>query len=278
MTPEIQCTTFLCNGADAPTERSNTNLKHLNYLPINGERPNVNLGLPNFVRGVYHIPARSLDLLEIAAFVFAGDRLTSRGRKDAVEFHSWPRSFHFAIRVRDFDFWSRDDVRTALAEALEFVTGDFEYRFTFQSGHSTPPADLFDREEFVAAPKDTLTIALFSGGLDSLAGIIQRVNETDDTIYLVSHQSRTGTTKTQRSLFRALVRDYPDRVVLYPFRTNLKTVRAAEESQRTRSFLFGSIALVLANTYSTNRFAVFENGVTSINFTRRDELLTRARQ
>ena len=56
---------------------------------------NVKLGLPNFVRDVYHLPDRTLDLLELAAYVYCADRMSSRGPKVAVEYQAWARSFHF---------------------------------------------------------------------------------------------------------------------------------------------------------------------------------------
>jgi hypothetical protein len=63
----------------------------LNYLPDDPNRL-VTLRLPNFVDQFYHLPNRILDLLELAAYVFAADRATFRGAKDAVEYHAWPRT------------------------------------------------------------------------------------------------------------------------------------------------------------------------------------------
>ena len=54
----------------------------------------------------------------------------SRGSKDNVEYHSWSRLFHFAIKVRDFDFWNMPDVKEKLKEALVFMSGDRAYHFT----------------------------------------------------------------------------------------------------------------------------------------------------
>ena len=211
--------------------------------------------------------------MEIAAYVFAGDRLTHRGSKVGVEYHRWARNLHFVLRVRDHAFWSQPEVQDALKSALVFVTGDQAYEFTFQPGHNTPPTSLFDREEFQVVTTEGLSIILFSGGLDSLTGTVQRLRETDDGICLVSHVSQGGTIKTQRRLAGALKRDYPQRVNHYQFRTHLQTVRAKEESQRSRSFLYGSIAFALAMGFGRDRFFIYENGITSLNFTRREDLL-----
>ena len=45
-----------------------------------------------------------------------------------------------------------------------------------------------------------------------------------------------------------------------------------EETQRTRSFLYTSIACAIATAYGQDSFTVFENGITSINFPRREDL------
>ena len=259
---------FLCNGESLPDDMDGVPGTALDYRPQIGNA-NVRLGLPDFVQSVYHLPDRFLDLLEIAAYVFAGDRLTLRGSKNTVEYHSWARNLHYVMRVRDHAFWSRSDVQDALRAALLFMTGDQSYDFTFQPGHSTPPADLFDSEVFQVESADSLSVMLFSGGLDSLAGAVQRLEETNDRVCLVSHQSsQPSIVRTQDSLVKALQGEYPGRVHHYRFRTNLRRIRAKEETQRTRSFLYGSIAFAIAHTFGRDRVFVYENGITSLNFTR----------
>ena len=125
---------FLCNGENLPDDMDGVPGTALDYRPQIGNS-NVRLGLPDFVQSVYHLPDRFLDLLEIAAYVFAGDRLTLRGSKNTVEYHSWARNLHYVMRVRDHAFWSRTDVQDALRAALLFMTGDQSYDFTFQPGH-----------------------------------------------------------------------------------------------------------------------------------------------
>ena len=72
----------LCNRASPPEESSNDKgFIILDYLDREGGLTNVKLGLPNFVRDVYHLPERTLDLLELAAYVYCADRMSSRGRR-----------------------------------------------------------------------------------------------------------------------------------------------------------------------------------------------------
>ena len=264
---------FMCNGALLPDGVELPECTVLDYRASGSEQPVVRLGLPDFVRSIFYVPDRCLDLLEIAAYAFAADRLTARGSRDAVEYQSWSRSLHFLVRVRDYEFWRQSSVRKALTDALQFATGDHAYEFTFQAGHTTPPTSLFDRESFSMEPGGDLSVMLFSGGIDSLAGAVHRLEETSEHVCLVSHLSQGGTIRTQRGLAYALQQHYSGRVSPYQFKTNLQKVQRREETQRSRPFLFGSIAFALATAFGRDRFCVYENGVTSLNFARRDDLI-----
>lgn len=265
----------LCNGAadDGLDQTQPRKVLALDYVDRGEVRPNVRLSLPRFVQNVYHLPDRLLDLLEIAAYVFCADRTISRGARDAVEYHAWSRNWEFVVKVRDHDFWSRPAVVNKLTKALVFMTGDREFAFTFQPGHATPPTSLFDGADFGVETARSRSIVLFSGGLDSLAGALHQLNNTDSKVCLVSHRSQTGTVRTQNALVSALKARYPNRVEHYPFECNLRGNRPPDESQRTRAFLFTSIAYSLANRLGTSSFMVFENGVTSLNFARRQDAM-----
>ena len=261
---------ILASGAKGPRETKAA--LQLHY--VEGQAGQlVRIGLPQFVRDVYHLPPRILDLLEIASYIFATDRYISRGPKDAVEYHAWARHIDFHIGVRDIDFWSRAAVTKALSDGLTFMSGDAEYTFNFEPGHSTPPTSLFDQAGFSVDLGDAeMVVTLFSGGLDSLCGALDLLNSKDHKVVLVSHQSQPGTVRTQRALVDALKAKYPGRVYHYSFPCTLRGVRAREETQRTRSFLYASIAYAIASAYGQDGFYVCENGVTSINLRRREDL------
>jgi hypothetical protein len=262
---------ILANGAKSPTGCDDPLV--LNYLGHDSER-NVRIGLPKFVRDVYHLPDRVLDLLEIASYVFAGDRRICRGAKDSVEYDSWSRILHFYIRVRDYEFWNDSSVRERLSQAIEFMTGDLRVSFSFEPGHATPLTSLFDRPGFSLEQDDSVpSVTLFSGGLDSLCGVVDFLTESKGKVVLVSHESRPGTVHTQQALVKALDGQFPGRVFPYAFGCTLKDIRASEETQRSRSFLYTAIAYAIASAHGENSLNVYENGVTSINLHRREDLM-----
>lgn len=131
-----------CNGASAEVHREKDEPEPLVLDYLTDSR--VRIQLPDFVRSIGSIPPRVLDLIEIAAYIFCADRLTSRGQRDSLVYDSWSRQFHFVIKVRDESFWCRDTTIEKLSNLLLFITGDREYQFQFMSGHSTNPTHLFE--------------------------------------------------------------------------------------------------------------------------------------
>ena len=259
-----------CNGASADGHKD---VLRLEYSPGSSKR-NVRLGLPRFVTELLHIPPRTLDLLELAAYVYAADRYTSRGSRGAVEFHSWSRRFCIRMKVRDVTFWNREEVQQALRECLTFMTGDADFSFVFSAGHKTPPTNLFDQEGFSVPTTDAIhRVALFSGGLDSLSGAVQMLKDSDASLVLVSHHSQPTSKQVQRQLANALNGRFPGRASLYGFECTLKGIRAVEETQRSRSFLYCSIGYALARAYQKDALTIYENGVTSMNLARREDLM-----
>lgn len=268
----------LCGSVNLPRKYKKLPSAHVHKLSINPAVPghNVNLELPHFVKSLNcHFPDRIKDLLEIAGYVYAADRLIGRGSTDSLEYHSWSRELNFIIRVRDKDFWVNPDISKALAEALTFVSGDKGYSFSFEGGgQDFGQGNLYDHENIALEKKENSIIALFSGGLDSLAGALEILTTTDKNLILVSHRSNTtGVAKIQKGIHALLDKDFPGRIQYFPFFCNLRGERAVEETQRTRIFLYTAIAYSLSTLVSEKEIHVFENGVTSLNFSKRADLI-----
>ena len=266
---------FLCNGATL--SEINDKDSHVHELRYIGDDAKVNIKLNQFIQSVNHLPEIVLDLLEIAGYVFAADRRAARGKNDSVEYHNWSRFMRFVIKVRSHEFWNREKVKNKLSQALTFMTGDRGYKFEFQSSHKTEPVGLFDKEGFnlAACYTGSTSVILFSGGLDSLAGVIKHLEENPQkTVLLVSHQSGQPSTKrTQDKLFGSLKEKYQSKIEHFKFECNLKGDRAREETQRTRAFLYSVVAFAIANSLQNDEFFFYENGITSLNFPRSQDLI-----
>jgi 7-cyano-7-deazaguanine synthase in queuosine biosynthesis len=266
----------LCSDAALPKglgKGVDNHILKLSYDP-NSISHNVNIELPHFKESIsVHIPDRVKDLLEIAGYIYAADRMIKRGKNDDLEYHSWARNLHFVLKVRDLKFWKQKTTIKLLSEALLYVSGDNKINFSFVGGgHDIGQLNAFDIEGINPEIKKKSSIALFSGGLDSLAGVLDTLENTTNDVILISHRANPGTTKTQKGIHKRLVEDYPGRIKYYPFHCTVKN-RALEETQRTRIFLYTSIAFSLATIYKENEILVFENGITSINFSKRADLI-----
>jgi 7-cyano-7-deazaguanine synthase in queuosine biosynthesis len=246
----------------------------MHYRSESDAHHKLNINYDRFTGHFLHLPDRIKDLIEIASYIFAADRIAFRGSYEAVEYQRWSREINIAIRVRDKDFWNTLKVQEKLSKALVFMTGDLNWNFHFDGGITSQMDSLFDEGDNSLADicKDP-HIVLFSGGADSLAGVLELLNTTKNPIMLLSHQSSNQAMNTQRSLFTALERKYPQRLHHFQFACNIKGGRPAEESQRTRAFLFCTIAYAMAYSTKKNAFFVFENGITSINLHRREDLM-----
>jgi hypothetical protein len=268
----------LCGGATLPRKFKKITSNHVQRLCINpnDKAHNINLELPHFVRAVNcHFPDRVKDLLEIAGYVYAADRMIGRGSNNTLEYHSWSRELQFIIKVRDAIFWNKPEIRQAISSALTFVSGDKGYTFTFEGGGiDIGQSSLFDDVNIPLQKKENSIIALFSGGLDSLAGALEILTKSDKNLILISHRSNsTGVAKIQKGIHGLLDKDFPGRIQYFPFFCNLHGERAVEETQRTRIFLYTAIAYSLSTLASEKEIHVFENGVTSLNFSKRADLI-----
>ena len=263
---------------DHKCSASEINLLHKDIGDI---AQNITIGYSRFLRDADVLPPKILDLLQIAAYVFCSDRMASRGNRRNVDYNSWSRSFEFFIPVLNLDFWNDPKIKSALNEALTFMTGDRNYEFTFLHTNNNPAEiqdkqlSLFSSEYQYLQNPESFDIMLFSGGLDSLAGTVQHLNEHKDrSLCVVCHESNNTVTHTQNALIETLRASHGNRVNKYGFKCcNHDGLKTKDETQRTRMFLFSAIAFSLCQYYDKHSFFVYENGITSINLSKQADII-----
>ncbi|OPY59461.1 MAG: 7-cyano-7-deazaguanine synthase [Pelotomaculum sp. PtaU1.Bin065] len=256
----------------APENKEEKSLK-LSYFDLENFDANINIGFNKFINDIESLPPRIIDLLEIAAYVFCADRAVDRGERNSINNNSWARSFQFYIPVRDNLFWSNPKVSAAISSAMEFMTGDRKYSFQFEKYEQIPnivpnhQLSLFNNEYITISEAKNTEVMLFSGGLDSLAGVIEYLNTfKSKELCLVSHKANNSVTHTQNSIIGYLQKRYNHRIKHYNFECHFKkNTPSKEETQRSRMFLYSAIAFAICNCYEKQEFYVYENGITSIN-------------
>jgi 7-cyano-7-deazaguanine synthase in queuosine biosynthesis len=254
----------LCGGLSGPRKPGSVNLS----LDRHGRPGNVHLKIPDISkRLVANIPDALVDLLEIACYIYAADSAILRGGPaDAQMGMRWRRKLRFVIPVRRLDLWSSAPVASALVETLSFLSED-EYEIEFRSLSEIPVVDTyfeFPTEEATSFRPDE--VILFSGGLDSLAGTVERMAKHGKKVALVSHRSSPKITSVQRYLADQLRSRFgADRVLHVPVWVTLDGSLGRELTHRTRSFLFAALGAVTARLFGRDQISIFENGVVSLN-------------
>ncbi len=260
---------IVCGGLSARKSKAEDVLEldsRLSARPAN--RVNLKLGDLS-ARMVEDIPPVLTDLIEIAAYVYCADQFTRRGGDTMPDMgKEWSRRFRFRIPVRQIDLWRRADVREALIETLDFLSDD-QFDFEFMPHPDPKPTglqpylDLGGSVDTGFVPDDVI---LFSGGLDSFAGAVERAIGDGRRVALVSHQASSMIMSKQAHLVAALrERTRPGQLFHVPVSANKGHEEAVEFTQRTRSFLFATLGLIVARLFRKNTVRFYENGVVSVN-------------
>ncbi|MGA2172610.1 MAG: sigma factor-like helix-turn-helix DNA-binding protein [Sedimentisphaerales bacterium] len=267
---------FLCGGSEQPRGRIYPPDTETIPLILWGRNTNIALKISDLTRKmVANLPALYADLLEIATYVYCADQTTPRGGSGARDAGAnWRRNMRFVISVRRPDFWSGKEVVEELVNTLGFLSDD-NYEFSFVPLEKPPPIDNyfeFPTEESEFAPEEIIT---FSGGLDSLAGAINEIFIQGKKIALISHRSAPKIAPIQKELHKAICeRCKPELKPLYiPVWITNQGISPSEHSQRSRSFLYASLATTVAVMFGRKRIKFYENGVTSLNLPIAEQVL-----
>jgi hypothetical protein len=203
-----------------------------------------------------------VDLLVLAAHVHAADTRISRATESQ---DTWTREIRLIVPVSDIALWN---ARIPLLQRLlNFLTGD-QWTFGFRPRPAGFERIVRIRQSRATAPAFN-SLALFSGGLDSLIGGID-VLEQGDKPLLISHAGEGATSDAQKTLFNTLKRHYRQPFnrlrVWMNFPNGLVQNVDSENTTRARSFLFFA-AGVFAGTGLPGSFTlrVPENGLIALN-------------
>lgn len=248
------------------------------HLPIADPNPlrllrwvpgwNIDFKIEDLRRSVYKdLPPKFLDLIDIAVYVYCADQALRRGGKGVQDFgDNWRRRLFFRLPVREPDLWKDARVHGLLVSTLSFLSED-EYHFEFEPLRETY-SQLDGYFNFNETPFDgeVEEVVLFSGGLDSLAGAVQESVRDKRKVLLVNHRSTNKLNQRHRALLEGLNRQAGTFEPLHlPVRINKAKELSQEYTQRSRSFLFASLAATMATMIGLDRIRFYENGVVSLN-------------
>lgn len=196
---------------------------------------------------------RAWDFLSIALSVIAADTGVRRDQSP----DGWTREIDLQIAVSDPAFWTAQ--KSLLETQLRFLTTDL-WSLMFADGGVLPAPP-----NISAMPSEDC-VALLSGGLDSLVGVIDLVSRRGKQPYLVSQIAQGD--KEKQAYFASKIGGGLKHLQL---NHDANCPGVNERSQRTRSIIFFAYAVLLATTLKRYHdgddvtLYVCENGFISIN-------------
>lgn len=221
-------------------------------LRLEGNLQNVNTDLKNIEEALgTNVHPLALDLYRIALSVFISDHQLKR------PLITESRRFDILISVSNKHKW--DAARNKLEVALGSITGE-TFNFVFVDGKGND-------ESINQFPTNGQAISLFSGGLDSLAGVVWLLKQKIKPV-LVSHLSNSNASRAQKALSSELNRISNQNIEFYQIHARAKKDSGLSQkirSQMSRSFLYLSIATVFAVGMKISKIFLFENGVMALN-------------
>jgi 7-cyano-7-deazaguanine synthase in queuosine biosynthesis len=226
-----------------------------------------------------NLPDVLADMLEVAAYVWAADRLVGRGAATLPDMGAdWRRKLRFKIAVRCPALWNGPEVQCALVDTLEFLAED-TFRFEFfqrQKVEGIQPYFGFGDSDAQVINPDA--VVLFSGGLDSTAGIVEQLLGDGNRVAVVTHRNAKMLARRQSDLLLKLRQRAPKRRLFdVPIWVTKGEPEPIEFTQRTRSFLFCALAMLVAGMFKKQQIVAYENGITSFNLPTAEHVLgTRA--
>jgi 7-cyano-7-deazaguanine synthase in queuosine biosynthesis len=206
------------------------------------------------------LPAAAADLIEIAASVYAVDRLVRRpGLRELCGGSTWARKLWLRVPVREPQLWARHG--DLLTELLEWLTDDVWDLEFGQLPEGAGPLDERQGFLFDTVPARSVPV-LFSGGLDSAAGLATHLKHSDAVA--ISVDTSNWMQYVQQSVLQALSVISPHSCMPLRYRVSVRT-SSVESSQRSRGLLFLAVGIATAWTVNEDRLVIFENGIGAIN-------------
>lgn len=199
------------------------------------------------------------DLLLLSNVVYSVDKLYCR--KEATD--GWTRDINITMPVQNKNKFN--EVKNLLQKCVTFLTGDI-WNFEFEELESSP----FKRYNCFKLDDQYNSVSLFSGGLDSLIGVIDWMEENkNERLMMVGHHDHKvpGPKGDQESVLSILNKEYRGQ-----FNTMLvgcgQEPTGMETTYRSRSLVFIALGIcaVSSDRCIKKELIIPENGTIAINY------------
>lgn len=201
------------------------------------------------------------DILDLALAVYTADRLSVREGDDKC-------SIDITLPVRNPHWLERPEILESLHETLHWYTEDnWQFHFTSRKGIGRL-AEQQIAFPFEFNPDKATEVALFSGGLDSLAGFCTRFMQQPHVQYiLLGTGGNSQKFELQLKVFSKMNAWLKPnaQLIQVPIGINNSADLPKSAVQRTRGFVFTLIGAMCASVAGTSSLYIYENGIGAIN-------------
>jgi hypothetical protein len=203
-------------------------------------------------------PAIVADLVDLAVAIHASDRLA------CYSLHRKQRRLQVMLPVRHPELLSAEPFQTKLEQLLDWATGS-EWVFDFQ--RRIAPERLVEHQSLPIAPQGC-EVALWSGGLDALAGLYTRLRMYPEKPFvLFGTGSNNSVYARQERVAKAVQSIFPGSCHLFrvPIRFHDSDMQHKNKRSRARGVVCTLLGAACAYLMDQRVLCVYENGVGAIN-------------
>ncbi|WP_124641932.1 Qat anti-phage system QueC-like protein QatC [Amniculibacterium aquaticum] len=218
-----------------------------------------------FKRRIYKMPnffqKEALDLYYISLMIYYADRKILR----TGTYDNWTRQFKLYIPVLELDKWNNN--KLLFTDMMNYLSGDlWEFEFRQRELNLTEEKYLSSIKNHYVNKKLSIDyICMLSGGLDSFIGAIDILSNNKDVAFVGHYGGGKGVKPFQDKVRELLKNKFSINDEQF-FNFNATAIGGIEDSTRTRSFLFFSLAIILASSFDKEiRLYIPENGLISLN-------------
>ena len=243
----------------ADTCQSPNPIQFINHHTGEQAKATVFINYQRLLEHYHFLPDIIVDCLDLAATLYFADSRALRRRDQTCR-------IQVKIPVRQYDTWRNPQNLTQLQNILNHYTDD-EWHFEFVQRTDSPPTKC-EQLYLSLGAGDAVEVVLWSGGLDALAGLCNRLLAQPETQFmLVGTGANTFIQSRQKEISHSLEVKFPGRIrlVQLPIALTGTNNKSVNSCQRSRGFVFLLLGAICAYMEEQRTLHVYENGVGAIN-------------
>ncbi|RCJ29521.1 hypothetical protein A6769_35300 [Nostoc punctiforme NIES-2108] len=247
-----------------PIVNSNGSVHFIDHSQCNNFTIGINVDDTEFkYRVKEEFPAIVADLIDLSVAIHTSDRLAPQN------LNGKQRRLYVVLPVRHPELLSAEPFRTKLDDLLKWAT-DSEWVFDFQRRIATER--LVEHPSLPIAPQGS-EVALWSGGLDALAGLYTRFRMYPEKRFLLFGTGSNDSVYARQERVATEIKSiFPGRSNLFrvPIRFDDSRVQRKNKLSRARGVVFTLLGAACAHLMGQKVLYLYENGIGAINLPYRE--------